>query len=76
MLSAPDAEARCSAMWALSHLVNDAAPAVCEAVMAALPWEQCYTLLQDSDIAVQVCTPSLVVFLRALDSCVDLYEVL
>lgn len=70
MLTAPDAEARCSAMWALSHLVNDAAPAVCEAVMAALPWEQCYTLLQDPDVAVQVCRPPSDVPVGGLDSCV------
>lgn len=41
-------------MWALSHLVNDARPAVCEAVMAALPWDHFSTLLQDADSAVQV----------------------
>lgn len=54
MLSAADADVRCSAMWALSHLVNGARPAVCEAVMAALPWERFSCLLQDADSAVQV----------------------
>lgn len=54
MLSAADADARCSAMWALSHLVHNAKPAVCEAVMAALPWEQFSPLLQDPDSTVQV----------------------
>ena len=54
MLSATDADVRCSAMWALSHLVNDARPAVCEAVMAALSWEHFSTLLQDADPGVQV----------------------
>ncbi|KAL3133285.1 hypothetical protein ABBQ38_007165 [Trebouxia sp. C0009 RCD-2024] len=53
MLSAADADARCSAMWALSHLVHNAKPAVCEAVMAALPWEQFSPLLQDPDSTVQ-----------------------
>ena len=54
MLSAADADVRCSAMWALSHLVNDARPAVCESVMAALPWDHFSTLLQDADSTVQV----------------------
>ena len=54
MLSAADADVRCSAMWALSHLVNDAMPAMCEAVMAALPWDHFSTLLQDTSSAVQV----------------------
>ena len=54
MLSAADADVRCSAMWAFSHLVNGARPAVCEAVMAALPWDHFSLLLQDADSAVQV----------------------
>ena len=54
MLSAADADARCSAMWALSHLTHDARPPVCDAVMAAVPWEQFSSLLQDPDSTVQV----------------------
>lgn len=57
MLSVPDAQTRCSAMWALANMIHAANPAVCKAVMAALPWEQLASLLQDADSSVQVNCP-------------------
>ncbi len=54
MLTLPDDERRCSAMWALANLIHAASPAVCDAVMAALPWNQFVPLLQDTSSCVQV----------------------
>ncbi len=54
MLSVPDAETRCSAIWALANLIHAASPAVCKAVMAELPWDRFASLLQDDDSSVQV----------------------
>ena len=54
MLAMPDDERRCSAMWALANLIHAASPAVCDAVMAALPWDQFVPLLQDTNSCVQV----------------------
>ncbi len=54
MLALPDDERRCSAMWALANLIHAASPAVCDAVMAALPWNQFVPLLQDTSSCVQV----------------------
>jgi len=54
MLTLPDDERRCSAMWALANLIHAASPAVCDAVMAALPWNQFVPLLQDTSSYVQV----------------------
>ncbi len=54
MLAMPDDERRCSAMWALANLIHAASPAVCDAVMAALPWNQFVPLLQDTNSCVQV----------------------
>lgn len=54
MLTLPDDERRCSAMWALANLIHAASPAVCDAVMAALPWSQFMPLLQDTNSCVQV----------------------
>ncbi len=54
MLALPDDERRCSAMWALANLIHAASPAVCDAVMAALPWNQFVPLLQDTNSCVQV----------------------
>ena len=56
MLALPDDERRCSAMWALANLTHAASPAVCDAVMAALPWNQFAPLLQDTNSCVQVST--------------------
>lgn len=54
MLALPDDERRCSAMWALANLIHAASPAVCNAVMAALSWNQILPLLQDTNSCVQV----------------------
>ncbi|DBA97488.1 TPA: hypothetical protein ACH3X1_015194 [Trebouxia sp. C0004] len=53
MVGTPDDERRCSAMWALANLIHGASPAVCDAVMAALPWSQFLPLLQDDNSCVQ-----------------------
>ncbi|DBA77394.1 TPA: hypothetical protein ACH3X2_000908 [Trebouxia sp. C0005] len=53
MLALPDDERRCSAMWALANLIHAASPAVCNAVMAALSWNQILPLLQDTNSCVQ-----------------------
>ena len=53
LVAGPEAQARSGAMWALAHLVNDAAPAVCEEVMTQLSWEQFCALAEDADPAVQ-----------------------
>lgn len=60
MLSRPDGEARCSAIWALANMIHAAAPPVCKAVMDALPWNQFSLLLQDDSSSVQV-SPLLVI---------------
>ena len=54
LLANPEAETRCSGMWALANMVYMASPAVTAAVMQALPWTQFQALLQDSSPEVQV----------------------
>ena len=50
MLTVPEEEVRCSAIWLLANLLHEASQDVAKAVMAALSWDQVALLLQDQDI--------------------------
>lgn len=54
LTSAPAAELRVNAAWALQNLMHHASPDVRAAVLAALPWERVEALAADADARVQV----------------------
>ena len=54
LTSAPAAELRVNAAWALQNLMHHASPDVRAAVLAALPWERVEALATDADARVQV----------------------